>query len=83
MPFRRSITVAALLLALGGALLPLQGSSDAQIGHPATEPSDSHRQASPIGWVGWLGLSGLLGLFGGRSSGSKRTAGLSTPPPRG
>jgi LPXTG-motif cell wall-anchored protein len=50
---------------LAGALLPLDR-LQAQIGYPATYPSDTGRHATPIGWIGSLGLLGLLGLMGGR-----------------
>ena len=65
MPFRRTITAAALVLLLGGTLLPIDR-SDAQIGQPATYPVETDRQPTPVGLLGLIGLVGLLGLFGGR-----------------
>ncbi len=66
MPFRRTFTAAALAFALAGPMLP--GShSDAQIGQPATQPSDPVSHGPPdVGWIGLLGLVGLFGLFGSR-----------------
>jgi hypothetical protein len=65
MPFRRTIVAAVMTLMLGGTLLPIDR-SDAQIGQPATYPSETDRQPTPVGLLGLIGLVGLLGLFGGR-----------------
>lgn len=66
MPFRRTFVAVALVLALGGTFLPLSSSSDAQIGQPATQPSETDRHPPDVGWIGLLGLVGLFGLFGSR-----------------
>lgn len=64
MPFRRTFTAAALAFALAGTMMPL-GHTDAQIGQPATAPSDTAPHRPPdVGWLGLLGLVGLFGLFG-------------------
>ncbi len=66
MPFRRTFTIAALVFALTGTMLPADH-TDAQIGQPATAPSDPVRHGPPdVGWVGLLGLVGLFGLFGSK-----------------
>jgi MYXO-CTERM domain-containing protein len=72
MPFRRTFTAAALALALAGTFLP-PASTDAQIGSPATAPSESQPHRPPdVGWLGLLGLVGLFGLFGTRADRTMR-----------
>lgn len=62
MPFRRTFTAAAL----AGTMTPLDH-TNAQIGQPATAPSDTVPHRAPdVGWLGLLGLVGLFGLFGPR-----------------
>ena len=66
MPLRRTFAAVALGFILGGTLLPIDR-INAQIGQPATAPSDPVRSGPPdVGWVGLLGLVGLFGLFGSR-----------------
>ena len=66
MPLRRTFAAVALGFILGGTLLPIDRIS-AQIGQPATSPSDPVRTGPPdVGWVGLLGLVGLFGLFGSK-----------------
>lgn len=65
MPFRRTILAAVLALALGGTMLPFDR-TDAQIGQPAAQPTDTDRNPPDVGWIGLLGLVGLFGLFGSR-----------------
>lgn len=66
MPFRRTFTAAALAFALAGTMIPLDH-TNAQIGQPATAPSDTVPHRAPdVGWLGLLGLVGLFGLFGPR-----------------
>ena len=68
MPFRRTFTAAALAFAVAGTLVPL-GHTNAQIGQPATAPSDTTPRRPPdVGWLGLLGLVGLFGLYGPRRS---------------
>jgi MYXO-CTERM domain-containing protein len=67
MPFRRTFVATAIAFALAGTMLPT--SPEAQIGYPATAPSDSQPHRAPdVGWVGLLGLVGLFGLFGSRKA---------------
>jgi len=64
MPLRRTFTAVALAFALAGTMMPV-GPTDAQIGYPATAPSESQPHRAPdVGWIGLLGLVGLFGLFG-------------------
>jgi hypothetical protein len=67
MLFRRTIIAAALACALAGTAMLPTSSSDAQIGYPATAPSESAPHRAPdVGWIGLLGLVGLFGLFGSK-----------------
>ncbi len=73
MPFRRTFTAAALAFALAGTFLPLDQPA-AQIGQPATQPSDTNRHPTDIGIIGLSGLLGLFGLIGGkRREGTNRS----------
>lgn len=65
MVFRRTFAAAALAFMLAGGLLPLSP-TDAQIGEPAAQPTDTNRHPPDVGWLGLLGLVGLFGLFGTR-----------------
>jgi MYXO-CTERM domain-containing protein len=65
MPFRRTFLAAAVALAIGGTMIPVDRTT-AQIGEPAAAPTDTHRNPPDVGWIGLLGLVGLFGLFGSR-----------------
>jgi hypothetical protein len=60
MPFRRTFTAPALAFALSGTMPPV-GHTDAQIGAPAVQPSDTDRHPPDVAWLDLLGLFGLFG----------------------
>jgi hypothetical protein len=68
MPLLRTFAALALGFILGGTLLPIDR-INAQIGQPATAPSDPVEHHPPdVGWIGLLGIVGLFGLFGSKRS---------------
>jgi hypothetical protein len=67
MSIRRTLQIAAVTLALGGAIAPQFTVSEAQVNDPnRTTTTDDRGDTGDYGWIGIFGLAGLAGLLGNR-----------------
>ena len=67
MSMRRLLQVGVMALALGGALVPMYGTSQAQVATGTDRTTTTADDDGPnLGWIGIFGLAGLAGLLGNR-----------------
>lgn len=67
MSMRRLLQVGVVSLALGGALFPMYGTSQAQVTTGTDRTTTTTNDDGPdFGWIGIFGLAGLAGLLGNR-----------------
>ena len=83
MSMRRLLQVGVISLALGGALVPMYGTSQAQVttgtDRTTTTPADD---GPDFGWIGIFGLAGLAGLLGNRRNDTMTRHTSATSPAR-
>lgn len=76
MSIRRMLQIGVVSLALGGAVVPFFGTSEAQVttdtDRTATTADD--RGGHDWGWVGIFGLAGLAGLMGNKRETTSTTS---------
>jgi MYXO-CTERM domain-containing protein len=68
MSMRRLLQVGVMALALGGALVPMYGTSQAQVTTGTDRTTTADDDGPDFGWIGIFGLAGLAGLLGNRRS---------------
>lgn len=66
MSMRRLLQVGVVSLALGGALVPMYGTSQAQVTTGTERTTTTNDTGPDFGWIGIFGLAGLAGLLGNR-----------------
>ena len=67
MSMRKLLQVSVVAIGLGGALVPMMSSSEAQVTTGTDRTTTTADNDGPdFGWIGIFGLAGLAGLLGNR-----------------
>ena len=67
MSMRKLLQASVVTIALGGALVPMMSSSEAQVTTGTDRgTTTTNDEGADFGWIGIFGLAGLAGLLGNR-----------------